>query len=171
MKELQALDLNVTEKDTELLVEIILGFLSKPSNLQRKLSEQVFPSFAANMTSNGLKLLLDVLLTPETVSGAGDLFDNEIEDEDEEEDEEEQDGDEEDEEEESADGNEEDEVDEDVDVSMDDDADEELDAALSAALGTKKQLTNGNDESSDEELMNDDEMMALDDNLATIFRQ
>ena len=171
MKELQALDLNVTEKDTELLVEIILGFLSKPSNLQRKLSEQVFPSFAANMTSKGLKLLLDVLLTPETVSGAGDLFDNEIEDEDEEEDEEEQDGDEEDEEEESADGNEEDEVDEDVDVSMDDDADEELDAALSAALGTKKQLTNGNDESSDEELMNDDEMMALDDNLATIFRQ
>jgi len=171
MKELQALDLNVTEKDTELLVEIILGFLSKPSNLQRKLSEQVFASFAANMTSKGLKLLLDVLLTPETVSGAGDLFDNEIEDEDEEEDEEEQDGDEEDEEEESADGNEEDEVDEDVDVSMDDDADEELDAALSAALGTKKQLTNGNDESSDEELMNDDEMMALDDNLATIFRQ
>ena len=174
MKELQELDPNITENDTELLVEIILGFLSKPSNLQRKLSEQIFSSFAANMTSKGLTLLLDVLLTPETVSGAGDLFDNQIEDEDEvgEEDEDEQEGNKEDEDdEESADDNEEDEADEDLDVSMDDDADEELDSALSAALGTKKELTNGNDESSDEELMNDDEMMALDDNLATIFRQ
>jgi DNA polymerase phi len=165
------LDLNVTEKDTGLLVEIILGFLSKPSNLQRKLSEQVFGSFAPSVTSDGLKLLLDVLLTPETVSGAEDLFDNDAaEDGDEEDAEDDEDGDddneEEDEEEESGDDN-----DEDVDMRMDDDADEELDAALSAALGTTKQLTNGNDESSDEELMDDDEMMALDDNLAAIFRQ
>src|SRR5215471_9347734 len=115
MQELQALDLNVTDKDTGLLVEIILGFLSKPSNLQRKLSEQMFASFAPNMTSDGLKLLLDVLLTPETVSGAEDLFDNEMEDVAEG-DEEEQDGeddddneeDEEDEEEESGEDNDED---------------------------------------------------------------
>ena len=172
------MDLNLTEKDTGLLVEIILGFLSKPSNLQRKLSEQVFASFAPSITSDGLKLLLDVLLTPETVSGAEDLFDNEIEDEAEDEDDDEAEDDEEEEDDEDDDNENEDEEeesgeenDEDVDVSMDDAADEELDAALSAALGTTKQITNGNDESSDEELMDDDEMMALDDSLATIFRQ
>ena len=167
------MDLNVTEKDTGLLIEIILGFLSKPSNLQRKLSEQVFASFAPSITSDGFKLLLDVLLTPETVTGAEDLFDNEMEDAAEDEDDDEAEDDEEDgeeyddeEEEDSGEDN-----DEDMDLSMDEDADKELDAALSAALGTTKQLTNGNDESSDDELMNDDEMMALDDNLATIFRQ
>ena len=164
------MDLNVTEKDTGLLVEIILGLLSKPSNLQRKLSEQIFASFAPSITSGELKLLLDVMLTPETVSGAEDLFDNEMEDaaEDDESDEDGENDDNEDEDEEEGSGED---NEEDVDVPMDDDADEELDAALSAALGTTKQLTNGNDESSDEELMDDDEMMALDDNLATIFRQ
>jgi DNA polymerase phi len=172
--------LSVTEKDTGLLVEIILGFLSKPSNLQRKLSEQVFASFALSITPDILKLLLDVLLTPETVSGAENLFDNEIGDAegDGDDDKAEDDGEEDDDSEDEDNNEDEDEEeeydednDEDVDISMDDDADEELDAALSAALGTTKQLTNGNDESSDEELMDDDEMMALDDNLATIFRQ
>ena len=175
----------MTEKDTGLLVEIILGFLSKPSNLQRKLSEQLFASFAPSMTSEGLKLLLDVLLTPETVSGAEDLFNNQTEDGDEDinddgdqeehdqeeheyHDEKEESG--EDDEEGGEEGNEE--SDENMDMDMaSDDADVELDAALSAALGTTKPLSNGIEESTDEELMNDDEMMALDDNLATIFLQ
>lgn len=165
------MDLNEAEKDTGLLVEIILGFLAKPSNLQRRLSEQVFASFAPSITSDGLKLLLDVLLTPETISGAEDLFDNEMEDVDEDEDDEDEDEEDEDDEGEESGEDDAEEMDEDEDM---DDADEELDAALSAALGTTKELSNGkgiDEESSDEELMNDDEMMALDDNLATIFRQ
>jgi DNA polymerase phi len=144
------------EMHSEVLVEVLLGFLSKESTLLRKLSEQVFASFASTLTPAGLQLLLDVLLTPETVGGAEDLFDNEntlMDDVDESED------DDEEEEEEH------DDIDDEMDI--DSDANDELEAALSAALGDAK----ANDDSSDEELMNDDEMMALDDNLATIFRQ
>jgi DNA polymerase phi len=181
--------LDQTENNPEALVEIILGFLSKPSALQRKLSEQVFASLASRMTLNGLKLLLDVLLTPETASGAEQLFDHEMIVEDGETDdggddsngsedgeeggneiENEEEENESDDEEESESGEDNDEMDEDMDEVMDD-ADEELDAALSAALGTTKELPGQADESSEGELMNDDEMVALDDNLAAIFRQ
>jgi DNA polymerase phi len=144
------------EMHSEVLVEVLLGFLSKQSTLLRKLSEQVFASFASTLTSAGLQLLLDVLLTPETVGGAEDLFDHEdtLMDEVEE-------SEDEDEEEE-----EEDDVDMDDEMDVDLDANDDLDAALSAALGDAK----AGDESSNED-MDDDEMMALDDNLATIFRQ
>jgi DNA polymerase phi len=178
---LEELDGVKVEENSGVLVEVILGFLAKPSVLLRKLSEQVFGSFAGSLSAEGLQLLLDVLLTPETVSGAEELFDHEMEeqDEEEEEDDEEDEHDhdhEEDELEEEEDEDEQDE-DEDVEMSEDNEADEELDAALSAALGTQKPLLpNGTapdeeDSSSEEDLMNDDEMMALDSSLATIFRQ
>jgi DNA polymerase phi len=150
-----------------MLIEAILGLLSKPSALLRKLSGQVFESFAGDVTSAGLKLLLDVLLTPETASGATDLFDN-LEDEDansdlaeiSQGDKDGEDG------EESAE-------DDEMDIDEDDDADEGLNAALSEALGVTTQVNGKGAEgdSSDEELMNDEEMLALDDNLASIFRQ
>jgi DNA polymerase phi len=164
---------NQSEGHTEILLEIVLGFLSRSSALQRKLSEQVFATFASSLNSAGLKLLLDVLLTPETASGVEELFsknmDDEMEDGDSE-DEEDEDG-EEDGEDDEGEEEDEDEMDEDMDEAGAN-ADDELDAALSAALGTVKPTENGdNDDSSDEELMDDDEMMALDDNLATIFRQ
>jgi len=167
-----------------------LGFLSKPSTFQRKLSEQVFASFSSSLTPAGLELLLNVLLTPETVGGAEDLFDHEMENIEEDGD---TDGDEEDEEEGlEGDDNDDEEVGEDEDVGDEDDDeaedgmeldededvvsndgsnDDELTAALSAALGTTKELPNGDDDSSDESLMDDDEMMAIDENLANIFRQ
>jgi DNA polymerase phi len=119
-------------------------------------------------------LLLDVLLTPETASGAEELFNNDMGDEMEDgnsDDQDEDDDGEEDGEEDEAEAEDEEDMDEDMDEAGDD-ADNELDAALSAALGTAKPTENGDDDdSTDEELMDDDEMMALDDNLATIFRQ
>ena len=166
------------EGHVEILVEIVLGFLSKNSALQRRLGEQVFGSFVGELTPKALEMLLDVLLTPETVAGAGSLFetgDEEMgsseEDEDDEDDEGEDEDDEDDEEDEE---DEEENEGEDMEMDIDNQADEELDAALSAALGTSKPTTNGAsgaESTSDEELMNDDEMMALDDSLATIFRQ
>jgi DNA polymerase phi len=166
------------EGHTEMLVEIVLGFLSKHSVLQRRLGEQVFGSFVGELTSKALGMLLDVLLTPETVAGAGSLFENgddemesseEVEDENDDQGEDEE-GDIDEDEEEEEEENEE----EDMEMDIDNDADEELDAALSAALGTSKAAINGTSDAgstSDEDLMNDDEMMALDENLATIFRQ
>ena len=174
--------LNREEGHIEILVEIVLGFLSKNSVLQRRLSEQVFGSFVAELTPKALEMLLDVLLTPETVAGAGELFENGVEmDEDEDISDEEDEDDEEDGEEEEDEEEDEEEEDEDegdgMEMDIDNTADEELDAALSAALGTSKATTNGTHDSdadsssSEEELMNDEEMMALDENLATIFRQ
>ena len=145
-----------------------MGLLSKPSTLFRKLSEQVFSSFASDMTSAGLKLILDVLLTPETMKGAEDLFDNDMEDEDGDGESNDSDKANEDEDDDEELEDEEDELGNAMDI---DDADKELDAALSAALGTTKEAANGNDGSSDEESMGDDEMLALDENLASIFRQ
>ena len=172
------------EDNSGLLVEIVLGFLAKPSALMRRLSMQVFASFAGSLTSAGLKLLLDVLLTSETISGAEELFDYEMdeeEDEDEDEEDDDHEHDDEDDEEMEEDDNEaevDQEEDEDIEMSEDGEADEELDAALSAALGTTKPASsNGHiepssdEDSSSEELMNDEEMMALDESLATIFRQ
>ena len=163
---------NDSENKAELLVEIVLGLLSKPSTLQRKLAEQVFVSFAPNMTSAGLDLLVDVLLTPETISGGKDLFKHDVEEDDD------ADGDEDEDEDDAMEGEEEsieDAAEEDMDEGMDvvsDDADEELDNALSAALGTTKEILNGTAENTEEEedLMDDDQMMALDESLATIFR-
>ena len=195
-KELQSCYHEIVEQaemHSEVLVEVILGFLSKPSALQRKLSEQVFASFSSSLTSAGLKLLLDVLLTPETASGVGELFEpmedldentdtdgDEDGDEDEDdEDEDDEDEDDEDEDDEDEDDEEEDEDEDRMEIDEDEDliyhdgrGDDELTAALSAALGTTKELTNGDDnDSSEESLMNDDEMMAIDENLANIFRQ
>jgi len=174
-KELQScyeMAMKESEGHTEILVEIILGLLSKPSTLLRKLSGQVFTSFIGGVTSTGVKLLLDVLSTPETLTGATELFDNSLEDELEE-DEGEDSSDDDEETEDAEDEEEAEEIgDDEMDVD-DNEADEELNAALSAALGTTNKV-NGNDDdedSSEEELMNDDEMMALDDNLASIFRR
>lgn len=172
---LEELDGVKVEENSGLLVEVILGFLAKPSVLLRKLSEQVFGSFAESLSAEGLQLLLDVLLTPETVSGAEELFDHEMEDADQEEEDEDEEDDHDHEEDDQEEEEDEDE-DEDVEMSENDEPDEELDAALSAALGTQKPLlpngtTDHEEDSTDEELMNDDEMMALDSSLATIFRQ
>jgi DNA polymerase phi len=151
------------KQSTDVLVEIILGLLSKPSNLLRKLSGQVFASFVGEVSPEGLKLLLDVLMTPETTRGAEDLFENEMEEDNEDDD----DGDDDDEDEDE-DSEGEDDLGEEMDV---DSPDEELNAALSAALGTTSHLTNDDASSEEEDLMNDDEMLALDDSLVTIFRQ
>jgi DNA polymerase phi len=168
-----------SENKPELLVEILLGLLSKHSAL-RKLVEQVFSSFASTVTSTALKLIMDVLTTPETLQGGQELFNNEadedLENEEDEEDDEAggydgQDEDEEGEGENEGEGEGEDEdEDELMAEDMDIDADEELDRALSTALGTQKESQDASS-SDQEELMNDDEMMALDDNLATIFYQ
>src|SRR5271163_4017400 len=87
-------------ESTDILVEIILGLLSKPSALQRKLSEQFFGSFVRGLTATGLQLLLDVVLTAESASGAKELFENqedEMEEDEEEDDDEDEDDDEEEE--------------------------------------------------------------------------
>ncbi|ORX88701.1 hypothetical protein K493DRAFT_341123 [Basidiobolus meristosporus CBS 931.73] len=152
----------VEPEPIEVLVDILLSFLAKPSVMLRNLTEQVFETFCDRMTKTALDLLLDILETKEDVSGQQELFeDDEMEmDEDEDEDDENDDEDEEEEEEESED-------DSDIEDAVDDneEVDEELRAKLAAAFGQKE------GESDDEdELLGDEEMADFDAKLAEIFK-
>ena len=66
---------------SEVLVEILLSFLSKPSVLLRKLATQVFGSFVDRITGRGLEAMFGVLETKESLGGQAELFDRD-EDED-----------------------------------------------------------------------------------------
>jgi DNA polymerase phi len=49
-----------TSEASDALVEILLSFASKPSQLFRRMSEQVFTAFAPNVTATGLESLISV---------------------------------------------------------------------------------------------------------------
>ena len=61
-----------------LLLEVLLSFLAKPSALFRKLAGQVFAIFTADVTSDGLQSLIEVLEKGESLAGQQDLFDQDI---------------------------------------------------------------------------------------------
>lgn len=166
---------------SEVMVEILLSFLSKPSVLLRKLAQQVFASFVDTITGRGLEATFGVLETKESLGGQQELFDREEEDDAEMErdlgdDDDELDSDVEvvDAEEMDLDDEEEDSESEDDDDDNNDDEDEasetevsKLEAALSEALGAHK-ATDDNDSDSD---MDDEAMLALDEHLVKIFKQ
>ncbi|TKA23615.1 hypothetical protein B0A50_07449 [Salinomyces thailandicus] len=63
-------------ESTSMLIELLLSFVSKPSALFRKLAEQVFSAFAADMTPDGLQSLLDILDQKESLAGQQALFED-----------------------------------------------------------------------------------------------
>jgi len=67
---------------SEVLVELLLSFISKPSALLRKVTQHVFGAFMAEITVGGLKLMTDVLESDESLRGQQQLFDQEPEDAD-----------------------------------------------------------------------------------------
>lgn len=164
----------------EVLVELLLSFLSRPSALLRKVTQHVFTAFMGEMTEGGLKLMTDVLETSENMRGQQEMFDENPDDEDamdvdEEDDEmdsdvevvdmngeeghlnahlaeEEEESDEEDSEEESEDDGDE----------GDDEANKELNDALAKILGTSSLDQNEEDEDGDSDSdMTDSGMDAL----------
>lgn len=173
---------------SEVLVELLLSFISKPSALLRKVTQHVFSAFMADMTSGGLQLMTDVLESSENLRGQQDMFDQEPEDGEEEsegaDDDDEMDSDVEvidmngeeghlnghlhkdsDDEEEEEDSEEEDE-------DEDDEEAQRLDDALAKALGTNRLDATAAEEASDSDAdMTDSEMMALDAKLVEIFSQ
>ena len=62
----------------DLLLEVLLSFLAKPSALFRKLAGQVFAIFTADVTSDGLQSLIEILEKGESLAGQQDLFDQDI---------------------------------------------------------------------------------------------
>ena len=172
---------------SEVLVELLLSFISKPSALLRKVTHHVFSAFMSDMTEGGLKLMTDVLESGESLRGQQELFDQEAEgDEDMDADNDDEmdsdvevvdmNGEEGDLNEHLAEDSEED--DEDDDESDEDEVDEDeeearkLDDALAEALGTHRLDQDLNAQESDSDAdMTDSEMMALDSKLVEIFSQ
>lgn len=54
---------NGDDNTSEVLVELLLGLVSKPSALLRKLAQQVFGALASELTQQSLQLLFDVSLS------------------------------------------------------------------------------------------------------------
>lgn len=168
---------------SEVLIEVLLSFISKPSMLLRRVAEHVFTAFSEQVTAGGLKLMTDVLESSESLRGQQELFDQEADDDDLDMDEDdEEDGEELDSDVEivdvgdadaDADSNEDDDAEADGADSEEPEDDEEgrkLDAALAAALGTHRLDQDDKAEDSDSDAdMTDSEMMALDSKLVEIF--
>ncbi|KAK6519380.1 hypothetical protein TWF281_003214 [Arthrobotrys megalospora] len=181
------------EQDSlEILIELLLGFLAKPSVLAKKMSQTVFRSFADSLSASALESLLRPLVVDESQEGQRELFDIEDEDEvmddaDSSEDDDEEDSDVEviDVEEDSADDDEDDGEDDDDDSeSEDDDEDDDdedddepldeetrkLHAAIAEALGTSKNQDPDASASDSDESMDDDQMLLVDEQLSKIFK-
>ncbi|KAF2157908.1 hypothetical protein K461DRAFT_290175 [Myriangium duriaei CBS 260.36] len=64
------------QNSSSTIIEILLGFVSKPSALFRKLAENVFAAIADQVGEDGILSLLDILDKPENLSGQRELFEN-----------------------------------------------------------------------------------------------
>ncbi|TPX59035.1 hypothetical protein SpCBS45565_g07848 [Spizellomyces sp. 'palustris'] len=155
----------------EVLVDILISFLAKPSALVRSLSQDVFKVFSNQLTKKSLDLIFEVLSAKGGVAGAQELFEEE---EEEEEDVEMISGDAMDVDSKQEDDDDEEDEGEDEDEDEDDDesgeVDEELRLKIKEALGNAA-VDEEDDDSDEEEFLDDDEMEAFDDKLADIFRQ
>lgn len=178
-----------------MLIELLLSFVSKPSALYRRLAEQVFSSFADDMNAESFQSLLDILQQKESLSGQQALFgqdgDDEVASEDDDGDSEEEDdadaidvddmsdvelvnGEEHDGVEAGSSDEGEDDSDDTADAASSDEQedgeDEEaiFDRKLADALGTAGMDEDSDDDGSD---MDDEQMLALEPHLASIFKE
>ncbi|EPS32017.1 hypothetical protein PDE_06976 [Penicillium oxalicum 114-2] len=172
-----------TSDASDALVEILLSFASKQSQLFRRMSEQVFGAFADQVTENGLESLISILEAKESLAGQQEMFDDQGDDDEGDEDEEEDDVEMVDAEELDSDvevvsggdgsgseSSDEDEDDEDEEENEENAAEiAEFEAKLAAALGTHRADQDGDASDSDAD-MNDDEMEEVDEKLANVFR-
>ncbi|KAL8771894.1 MAG: hypothetical protein Q9209_002832 [Squamulea sp. 1 TL-2023] len=62
---------------SETLIEILLSFVAKPSQLFRRLAQQVFSAFSSNIQRDDLQSMIKVLETKENLSGQNEMFEDE----------------------------------------------------------------------------------------------
>ena len=162
---------------SEVLIDILLSFLSKPSMLLKRLAKTVFTSFCGSVTGRGLQRCFEILGTDEGLDGQASLFDNDGDSE------EEEGGDEDSElvsDVEMLGGDAEDSEISDIEIlsASSDDADaldhgeeEEEARKLEAALQTVLSAPTGDDSDLDAPEDDEEAMVALDEQIANIFRQ
>ncbi|KAI5284821.1 DNA-directed DNA polymerase, partial [Ascosphaera atra] len=160
------------DEASDAMVEILLSFASKGSQLFRKTSEQVFEAFADQVTATGLQSMIDILEAKDNLAGQQEMFENQEQGDEGDVDmmDVDMDSDDDDVEEISAEEGSSDEEDELKEgEGEEDDAElEAFDAKLAEALGVDQ---NKEDEGSDDEAdMNDDDMEKIDDQIVKVFR-
>lgn len=192
------------QQGSEILVEILLGFIAKPSQLFRRLAQQVFSSFTSDINGSGLQSMIkvgpppsrcgsssltQVLETSENLAGQEEMFEEEDEDRESTDTASGADSDVEevelehanriqslsDEEKPSSasDGSSED-TDNPEEKEGEDEELAAFDMKLAQALKTRPanaDLVAGSDEESSDEDMDDEQMEALDEHIATIFKE
>ncbi|EHA19412.1 hypothetical protein ASPNIDRAFT_47847 [Aspergillus niger ATCC 1015] len=167
-----------TSDASDALVEILLSFASKQSQLFRRMSEQVFGAFADSITENGLESLTSILEAKESLAGQQEMFDQQDDEGDEDmmdidgeddSDVEVIDGDDNNA---SDDDDDEDEEEDDDDESTGNDLEEAIfEAKLAEALGTHRADKDLNEDSEGSDAdMNDDEMEEIDTQLVKVFK-
>lgn len=156
---------------SQVLTEVIISFLAQQSALLRKLSEEVWASFTNQITTGSLQLLYNILSARESLEGQEELFDIEDDEVEAEGDDEDEDEDmEEEEEDEASDSESESEDDESEGETPDEEnaVDAEAERALAQTLGVNPD--NDDDDEEEEDSMDDEQMIALDGQLAAIFK-
>ncbi|VUC27081.1 unnamed protein product [Clonostachys rosea] len=170
------------EGSSELLIEILLSMVARPSSLMREVSQQVFDTFTGQVSAEGLELLTTPLASDESAKGQQELFNidgDEMEvdeeggssedDDEEDDDDEDDDGDEDDENEEDENEGEDEDEDDDQEGKKDDPVD--LDELIGNILNSHRLDKDAEAESSEDDGdMSDSEMLALDEKLAEVIR-
>ncbi|KAE8403028.1 DNA polymerase phi-domain-containing protein [Aspergillus pseudonomiae] len=164
-----------TADASDALVEILLSFASKPSQLFRRMSEQVFSAFADKISENGLDSLVSILEAKESLAGQQEMFEQDDEGEEDEEmmDIDEDDSDVEVVDAEGSDDDDDEDEEEGPEEEEDGNEDEEaiFEAKLAEALGPHRANQDLNDDEEDSDAdMNDDEMEQVDQQLAKVFQ-
>ncbi|KAB8255563.1 DNA polymerase phi-domain-containing protein [Aspergillus pseudonomiae] len=164
-----------TADASDALVEILLSFASKPSQLFRRMSEQVFSAFADKISENGLDSLVSILEAKESLAGQQEMFEQDDEGEEDEEmmDIDEDDSDVEVVDAEGSDDDDDEDEEEGSEEEEDGNEDEEaiFEAKLAEALGPHRANQDLNDDEEDSDAdMNDDEMEQVDQQLAKVFQ-
>lgn len=180
---------------SELLVEILLSMVARPSSLMRQVSQQVFEAFTSHISAEGLELLTGPLGSDESTRGQRELFntedDMEVDGEDESSDGEDgsdieidsdvefidlkdadknESGDEDEDEDEDDDDEESD--DEEEDDKAEQKVPQDLDELMEKILQSHRLDKDAQAESSDSDAdMSDSEMLALDEKLGEVFKQ
>lgn len=169
---------NSTGAHFDLLLELLLGFLSKPSALFRSMAEQVFTAISSSLTGEALQSLIGILRTSESFAGQQELFHVNADGTD-------NDGSDSSEDDDSV-GSDVEVVDADGDTSGEDSENEEQSSAeeeqgddelvqfnekLAKVLQTSAAADKDATEESDGESMDDEQMMELDHHIVKVFRE
>jgi DNA polymerase phi len=174
----------ILTKDTsgnafELLVEVLLSFISKPSQLFRNMAIEVFSSISSSISEDGLQSLFDILGQSESMAGQQELFEHDDDvdvDEDEDEDDSSMGSDVEmvdGQAENGVSGDSEDDDEDEDDEETEEDSEElrRFDELLAQALKTTKLGDGEEPEESDSDGMDDDQMLELEPQIANVFKQ